>query len=193
MVLKASRAAAIVLALAVSGAACAPAPRRPLDERIALTDGTGRARDLGAELAGSTALVVTFFSAHCPCQRAHDARLVALYETYHPRGVAFVAIDAEVTATRERDAEEAARRRYPFPLFTNANGSAAAAFGAEAATHTVVIDSEGRVRYAGGIDSDRSHLTGEAEPYVKDALDDVLAGRATRTPRGKVLGCALTR
>ena len=158
-----------------------------------VTGDDGRPRDLHAALATAPAMVVTFFSVHCPCQAAHDARLVALYEKYHPRGGAFVAIDAEVTATPERDRDEALRRRYPFPLWTSANGSAASVFGAEAATYTVVIDRAGHVRYAGGIDSDRSHLTDDAEPYLQDALDDVLAGRPTRTPRGKVLGCALAR
>jgi hypothetical protein len=189
MVLRIVTRALVLGALVV---ACAPPAKRPLEERMRVVDEAGRPRDLH-ELAGGAATVVTFFSVHCPCQAAHDARLVALYEAYHPRGVAFVAIDAEVTATRERDAEEANRRAYPFPLWTSANGSAATAFGAEAATFTVVIDREGRVRYAGGIDSDRSHLTDDAAPYLKDALDDVLAGRETRTPRGKVLGCALSR
>ncbi len=194
MVLKAIvGAAASVALLAISASACAPAPLRPLEERILVADAAGRPRDLRAELGTAPVMVVTFFSAHCPCQAAHDARLVSLYATYHPRGVAFVAIDAEITATPARDAEEARRRGYPFPLWTSANGSAASAFGAEAATHTVVIDREGRVRYAGGIDSDHTQLTEEAQAYLKDALDDVLAGRETRTPRGKVLGCALTR
>jgi peroxiredoxin len=193
VVLTSSRLFAGVALLLGTGAACAPAPRRPLEQRMLVTDETGRARDLRAELGASSVMVVTFFSVHCPCQAAHDARLVALYERYHPRGVAFVAIDAEVSATRERDAEEAKRRGYPFPLWTSANGSAASAFGADSATHTVVIDREGRVRYAGGIDSDRSHLTDGADPYLADALDDVLAGKETRTPRGKELGCALLR
>src|SRR4029079_4517600 len=34
--------------------------------------------------------VLFFFSAHCPCQTAHDARILALEARYAPRGVTFV-------------------------------------------------------------------------------------------------------
>ena len=60
--------------------------------------------------AGASLTVITFFSSHCPCQRAHDERLRALADTYGPRGVRFVAIDAEREASKESDETE---RRMP--------------------------------------------------------------------------------
>lgn len=137
--------------------------------------------------------VVTFFSAHCPCQAAHDERLRALAATYAPKGVQFVSIDAEASATPEKDEKERLERKYPFPIWTDAKGQSADALGAVYATYTVVLDRQGAVRYAGGIDSDRTHLTDDAETYVKNALEDSLHGRPVRVAQGKVLGCALSR
>jgi len=181
--------------LGLAACASAPPPAQHADALagIVVTDSGGRAIDLRTETTGAPATVVEFFSAHCPCQKAHDERLVLLHDVYAPRGVRFVAIDAETGASPARDAEEARARGYPFPLLADATGAAARALGAEFATTTIVLDREGNVRYRGGIDSDRTHLTDDAEPYLRDALDDVLAGRAPRKPTGKVLGCTLER
>lgn len=188
------RAAAIaLLSAAAAGSGCARPAAPPAAPDAALVGDDGRPTSLSAELPSAELTVVTFFSAHCPCQRAHDARLVALYTRYAPRGVRFLAIDAEPGASPERSRREARARGYPFPVFVDARGAARDGLGAEAATHTVILDRAGRARYAGGIDSDRTHPSDDATPYVADALDDLLSGREPRRPRGKVLGCALER
>jgi hypothetical protein len=107
--------------------------------------------------------------------------------------VQFVAIDAESGASDARAQAEHDQRRYPYPVLADPGGASADALGAAYATYTVILDREGRVRYHGGIDSDRTHLTRDAEPYLKNALDDLLEGRDVRTKEGKVLGCALSR
>ncbi len=180
-------ASVLLFALAACGA---PARTSGVPE-AALIDGGGRARDVRSLVASAPLTVLTFFSAHCPVQAAHDARLVALHARYAPRGVQFIAVDSEASATPERDANEARQRSYPFAILVDARGAFARAVGAEYSTYTLVVDARGAVRYAGGIDSDRTHLTDRAIPYVADALDDLLAGAAPRTPEGKVLGCAL--
>ena len=142
----------------------------------------------GAELT-----VVEFFSARCPCQRAHDARLRALAEAFAPSSVRFVAVDAEADATPARDDDEARARGYPFPLISDPGGGVADQLGAQYATFVVILDQHGRVRYRGGIDSARVHLTDDARPYLRDALERLLAGGAPDLIETKTLGCALRR
>jgi hypothetical protein len=135
--------------------------------------------------------VLFFFSRHCPCVAAHDARMRELYERYHSRGVQFVAIDSEVGASPEREEQEAQTHDYPFPIIVDRGATLANALGAEYATYTVIADALGRVHYAGGLDSDKNHLQDDAELFVKDALDDLLDGREPRVAETKTLGCAL--
>jgi hypothetical protein len=142
--------------------------------------------------AGAKLTVVEFFSAHCPCQAKHDERLRAIAAEYGPRGVRVIAVDSEVGANMVRARREGERRRYPFPILIDPEGTAASALHASYATYALVVDRDGRLLYAGGIDSDRSHLTDEATPFLRDALDDALAERPIRRPYGKTLGCALT-
>jgi len=136
--------------------------------------------------------VIELFSAHCPCQAIHDERLRALAAAYGARRVAFVVVDSEAEATLARDRAEAGRRGTPAPILVDPGGTAARALGAEFATYTLVVARDGRVVYRGGLDSDRSHLTDGAAPYLHDALDDALAGRPLRVPRTEPMGCPLT-
>lgn len=153
----------------------------------------GQGRSLDELTRGAPFTVVIFFSAHCPCQSAHDERLRTLAARYAAAGVRFVLVDSERDASRQRDQEEARGRRYPFPILDDPHGSLADALGAEYATYTVVLDGSKRVRYAGGLDSDKQHLTEDARFYLRDALDDLLAGREPRVTEGRALGCVLRR
>jgi hypothetical protein len=149
--------------------------------------------DLRALTSDVPFTVVTFFSAHCPCQRAHDGRLRQLFQDFAPRGIRFVAIDAEVGSSPERAAREARERGYPYPIVSDPSGASIDELKADYATYTLVIDRTGTVRYSGGIDTDKTHLSDDAVPYVRLALEDLLAHRTPRIPYGKTLGCVLER
>lgn len=136
-------------------------------------------------------MVLFFFANHCPCQAAHDARLRDLYALYHARGVDFLAVDSEIGATAPRDSAEASARDYPFPILIDHGGALAKRLGAEYATEAFVIDRSGAVEYHGGIDSDKLYLHTDATPFLREALDDLLADRPPRRAEGKALGCAL--
>jgi AhpC/TSA family len=137
--------------------------------------------------------VLVFFSADCHTLDIHEPRLRALFDAYHPRGVQFLMVDSEVRGSLERDTAEAHRRGYPFPILGDRGAKLADALGAEYATYTVVFDAHARVRYRGGIDTDKSRLHDDATPYLKDALDDLLADREPRVSESGALGCALQK
>ncbi|HTA90557.1 MAG TPA: redoxin family protein [Polyangiaceae bacterium] len=135
--------------------------------------------------------VVEFFSAHCPCQAKHDERLRSLAASYRDQAVAVVAIDSEADATPSRDAAEATRRRYAYPILVDPDGVAARALKADYATYSLLLDRTGQVLFRGGIDSDQTHLRDDATPYLQNAIDDALAGRPIRLSKARTLGCSL--
>lgn len=190
----AARAAPFALLAALAGCAGCGRPAAPphLPE-TALVGTDGATRSLGEIAAAAPFTVIVFFAAGCPVQRAHDARLRELFASYHPRGVAMVAVDAEATATPVADRDEARARSYPFPILTDPEGHAADALGATYATFTVVVGRDGRVRYRGGVDSDRSHVTPGASLWLRDALDKLLSGGEPDPAETTSLGCALRR
>jgi hypothetical protein len=172
---------ALALLLVLAAASCAPS-----GPRVAAVD--------PATLPSRAPwTVLVFFSPTCHCLERHEARLHALYDAYHPRGVQFLMVDSEVRGSPERDEAEARRRGYPFPIMQDHGAQLADRLGAQYATYSVVLDEQGRIRYHGGIDSDRDHLHDDATPFLADALDDLLAGHAPRVAEGKALGCALQK
>jgi len=172
-------------------AACSPpTPRAPAVDLTALLADSAAGHQLSAPGA-PRATVLVFFSPRCDCLAAHEPRLNQLYGRYRARGVVFAVVDSESRGSVEGDAAEAARRGYPFPILRDRQGHLAAALGARFASESVLLDAAGRLRYRGGIDSDGTHLHASAEPYLQDAIDDLLAGRAPRRAEAPVLGCLL--
>lgn len=182
----------VTLSLLVAGCGAAAAPARfPPGYELSLYGSDGRVHDVPAELRRSRFTVFVFYSEDCPCMRAHEARLAELQARYAPSGVQVVLVDSETTAEPARDAAEARKRGYAFPLLTDSDARLARLFGAKFATHAIVVDTLGNVRYSGGIDADKNVLHAEAKPYLRDALDALSAGRTPPVPEREPLGCAL--
>lgn len=177
------------LTVSLALAAC-NAPRAPQAPSLSLVDTTGARTSFPDDLARSKLTVLLFYADHCPCFRVHEERLRELSRAYGAQGVRFLLVDSEIGATVERDAAAARDRDLP-PIAIDRGARLAEALGAEYATYTVVLDANGRVRYRGGIDTDKNRLTNDAQPYLREAIDDLLAGHEPRRSEGKALGCAL--
>jgi hypothetical protein len=193
-----ARAAAMALVLVgvLCLGSCAATGRVPLAPEVPsvpLVGPQGEPIDARGLARGAPLTVLVFFSPDCHCLRVHEPRLRALFEAYHARGVQFFMVDSEVRGSPERDAMEARQRGYRFPILGDRGARLADALGAEYASYTVVFDAQARVRYRGGIDTDRSHLHDGATPYLEDALDDLLGARPPRLAEGKTLGCSLQK
>jgi Redoxin len=182
--------ACAVLAFAVASCAHGEA-RLARVPNVALIGPDGRAVDLRSETARARLTLLVFFSPRCRCLDAHEPRLRALDSEYRPRGLRLFMIDSEMGGSPERDAVEARRRGYDFPILFDRGAKLAHSLDAAYATYSVLLDADGVIRYEGGIDSDRTHLTDDATPYVRRAIDDLLGGRPVRLAAGKCLGCAL--
>lgn len=176
---------------AVAALSCVPA-RASAVPALTLVDTAGQTTTLPADLAKAQLTVVVFYADHCPCFRVHEERIRELARVYAARRVRVLVVDSEVSASRERDALAAAERGLP-AIAIDPGAKLADALDAEYATYTVVLDAAGRARYRGGIDSDKNVLHEDTKSFLRDALDDLLAGREPRVPEGKVLGCALQK
>lgn len=181
----------VLLALTPAFTGCVRSGPPPEVPSTTLVATSGPSVDASRLVAGAPLTVFVFFSRECHCLTQHDGRLKDLYAAYHPRGVDFVMVDPEVRATPAIDAAEAEKRGYPFPIFLDPGARLADALGAKYASYTVIVNAHGEVLYRGGIDSDKTHLRASATPYLRNALDDLLAGHAPRQPEAKTLGCSL--
>jgi peroxiredoxin len=149
-----------------------------------------------ADARDAKAVVVVFVGTQCPINNAFMPRLAELQRAYAPKGVAFVAINANVQDTPDRIREHTKKHALPFPVLRDEAAGVADQFGAQRTPEAFVLDATRKVCYQGRIDDQFGIGFQRPQPTRRDlaeALDDVLAGKAVRQPTSAVAGCVIAR
>jgi peroxiredoxin len=134
-------------------------------------------------------VAVVFSCCHCPYVIAWEDRLNAVARDYDGRA-GLVAINSN--AGYLGDSPEDMRRRaqekgFVFPFLYDETQEVARAYGATRTPEVFVFDAAHRLVYHGAPDSDHRDPDA-AEPYLRPALDAVLAGLEAETPP---VGCTI--
>ena len=137
-------------------------------------------------------VVLEWFNPDCPVvQRWYDdGGMNKVFDKYKDKDVVWLAINT--TAGHSVDADKKAMEKWSIerPVLNDADGKVGKMYGAKTTPHMYVIDKEGRLAYAGGIDDDPSGRKGDkAVNYVGKALDELLAGESVSTPESTPYGC----
>jgi peroxiredoxin len=145
--------------------------------------------------ADREALVLIFSSNRCPTAKAYGERMNALQHDYGPRGVQLTALNSNdphlyPDESYPRMVERAAEDGYTFPYLVDDGQQVAKAYGVTCTFHIFVLDRERGLRYAGRFDNSR--ITANVTSHdLRNALDDVLAGRDVRVATTRPFGCSL--
>lgn len=155
------------------------------------TDGNPHAIQDG----GAPATVVVFTCNHCPYALAWQDRIADAARDYGERGVRFLAVNSNDAGRYPRDSyqamqERVAREDWPLPYLHDADQEVARAFGAKTTPDVFVLDGEGRLRYRGAPDADHRDPSLRAA-WLREALDDLLAGREVARPETLPVGCSV--
>jgi peroxiredoxin len=141
------------------------------------------------------ATVVVFTANSCPFARAWHDRIQAVARDYADRDVAVLQLISNDDADHPEDSVEAMKRRVDAgelagPFLRDEEQYAAQAYGATATPEVFVLDREGVVRYHGAPDGNHDD-PGENARFLREALDDVLAGREVSQPTTSPAGCSM--
>ena len=140
-------------------------------------------------------LVVIFSCNHCPYVKAYEDRMVAIQRDYAAKGVQFVAINSNDAKAYPEDSfpemvKRSREKGFNFPYLRDEAQKAVEAYGGVCTPHVFAFDGGRKLRYRGRIDDSKE----EAKVTTKDlrnALDDLVAGRAVRVPDTKPFGCSI--
>jgi peroxiredoxin len=148
-----------------------------------------------SQFEGRAALVLIFSSNRCPTAKAYTDRMNALQAEYGPRGVQLLAINSNdphlyPDESHARMVERAREDGYTFPYVVDAGQHVARSYGATCTFHVFVIDRDRRLRYEGRFDDARL-VENVTSHDLRNALDDVLAGREVRLTSTRPFGCGL--
>jgi peroxiredoxin len=149
-----------------------------------------------ADFKGKKAVVINFTCNHCPYAKAYEDRFQALVSAFSPKGVGFIAINANDASNYPDDAmgpmkARVAEKGFTFPYVRDDDQSVAKAYGAVCTPHVFVLDAEGTLVYEGRIDDSWKDPAAATSHDLRDALEAVLAGKPVPAPQTNPMGCSI--
>lgn len=175
-----SRAKLMALATLVAGLTLPAVFAAGVGERVEAFEGQdeqGRRFSL-AEQQGKVVVVVVWGSS-CRASEAYAQRLQGIARHATASGVVLLGVAPNQDDAAASVAAAKQRQGLPFPILIDRGARIAGAVGASVTPTACVIDGGGVLRYRGAIDDDPAGSRGaNATPYLKQAIDAVLAGRA---------------
>jgi peroxiredoxin/mono/diheme cytochrome c family protein len=142
-------------------------------------------------LKDKKAIVLVLLSFDCPVSNSYAVTLADMHKQFASRGVAFAAISTSEDLAELK--KQAAEFKYPFPVYVDPKLDIVDALKATTTPEAFVLDRNLVLRYRGRIDNGWSARLKRApritEFDLKNAIEDVLAGRDVKTPATAPIGC----
>jgi peroxiredoxin len=162
-----------------------------------LTDVKGEKHTL-ASLRGKDndkLVVLTWSNADCPiyARIAADGTFTMLTEKYKDKPVVFVQIDSTFNHKPEDTIKGHEKYKHTDLRLTDYSGKVGHMYVAKTTPHSYVIDTKGKLVYAGAIDDDQAVAKKLAERtnYVAASLDALLKGEEIKVKTSTPYGCTI--
>ena len=201
MIMKKSVLTAVLSSLAVSALMALDSP--PVGSAapdFSAPDSKGKSQSL-SQYKGKF-VVLEWFNPECPFVKKHygSGNMQKLQEEYTGKGVVWLSVDSSAPGAEGNVTAEQGEKiitgwkGHQTALVLDPDGKIGRAYGAKNTPHMFVINPEGKVVYEGAIDSKRTPNPADiasSTNYVKQALDEALAGKAVTTADTKPYGCSV--
>jgi hypothetical protein len=147
-------------------------------------------------LTGPQGTVFLFWSNRCPWISRYEERVQDLVRAFQDQGIRFVRVNANDPADWPQESAAACRARaeergYAAPYVRDPTAAFARALGATRTPHAFVFDGADRLVYAGAIDDSPADPTAVKTPYLRSALEAVVAGKSPSIAQTEPFGCTL--
>lgn len=175
----------IILGLFLSLAASAAPQTKSIEGKDLLTEAK-----VHVDANDKKGLVVVFLSARCPCSNSHNTELRDLANAY--KEFNFVAVHSNVDEGKDISKPYFEKAAFPFPVIEDEKAKLADDLKAFKTPHAYIFGSNGEVLYQGGVSNSKDCAKADKK-FLREALEDLHAGKSVRTPEGRTLGCAISR
>lgn len=144
--------------------------------------------------------VLIFTCNHCPFAKAYQDRIIALDKEYKSKGFPVIAINPNDPSIVPEDSYEAMQLRakeksYTFPYLLDETQEVYKVYGATRTPHVFLLKKEADntlvVKYIGAIDDNYQDESAVTQTYLKNALNDVIAGKEPKLNFTKAIGCTI--
>ena len=146
--------------------------------------------------ADKKALIVIFSCNHCPYVQAYEGRIKQIQDDYKDKGVIVVAINSNEDKNYPDDSFEnmkkrAADQKFNFLYLRDEDQSVAKAYDATHTPEIFLFDKERKLAFHGKIDDNWQEPNKVQNHYLKNALDELLAGKEISVPETFTIGCTI--
>ena len=152
-----------------------------------------------ASFKDAKGFIIAFTCNTCPFAILYEQRIIALSQTYAPKGYPLIAINPNDPDLQPGDSFDNMQRRardkkYPFPYLQDVTQEITRAYGATNTPHIFIlkkINEKYQVMYIGTIDNNPKEPGSATKHYVDDAMKQILSGEQVKEPETKAIGCGI--
>lgn len=191
--------AGLPLAALLPGLAQAAAAVGQAAPEFSAVDTAGKSHKL-SDFKGKL-VVLEWTNPGCPfVQKHYNGNMQALQKEFGGKGVVWLAVNStdKESADYQAPAQLAGWMKEkggaPTATLMDEPGQIGQLYGAKTTPHLYIVDAQGRLAYAGGIDSIPSARESDiktATNYVRQSLGELLAGKPVSQPTTRAYGCSV--
>ena len=174
----------------VSDVPAPPAIGAVIDD-FKLPDASGKDHSLKS-LMGSKGTVILFIATKCPVSNNYNERMEKLAQDYKAKGISVIGINSNNTEPSAEVKSHAAERGLTFVILKDEGNKIADRLGATRTPEAYVLDANMKLVYHGRIDNSQK-IEGITSNDLRDALDELTAGKAISKTGGAAFGCTIKR
>jgi peroxiredoxin len=156
-----------------------------------LPDTDGKEHSLKS-LMGAKGTVILFVGTKCPVSNAYNERMEKLAQDYKAKGVNVVGINANSSEPTVEVKSHAADKGLTFTILKDDGNKIADRLGATRTPEAYVLDAGGKLVYHGRIDNSQK-VEAITSNDLREALDEMLAGKQVSKTGGAAFGCSIKR
>lgn len=160
-----------------------------------LIDISGKQITLG-QVIGDMGTLVIFSCNTCPWVLKWEKRYIDISKQYKDKGVGIIAVNSNLSRfegddSLEKMAIHAREKKYNFIYAQDPKAKLAHAFGATKTPHIYLFNDQNQLVYRGAIDDNARSEFEVDDAFLKNALEQMLAGEQIKKPISKALGCSI--
>ena len=167
-----------------------PAIGATIDD-FTLPDVDGKEHSLKS-LMGKKGVVILFIATRCPVSNAYNERMEQLAQDYKAKGVTVIGINSNFNEPAIDVKAHAAEKHLTFTILKDEGSKIADRLGANRTPEAYVLDANNKLVYHGRIDNSQ-RAEGITSNDLRDALEEMAAGKAVTRTGGAAFGCSIKR
>lgn len=164
-----------------------------------LTDINGEEHTLSEYTADGQTVVLEWFSPACPFVKKHyrddTMTMINIQKDMKDEDIVWIRINSAKSShpygNLDNNKEAAEKWGITTPLLMDSTGEVGKAYGAKRTPEMYIVDAQGVLAYHGAIDN-RSDAAAPGDiNYVKNALQEIVAGETVSVTTSKAYGCSV--